>query len=73
MTVFCSFLSNILTANPEITSMKGSSIFINYHSFGINIICSLGKNSIDLFRKLKDDTHELIIPSSSNIFFISKT
>ena len=31
------------------------------------------KNGITLFRKLKHDSHEFIIPSNSNIFFIPKT
>ena len=53
--------------------MKGACIFINYCSFGFNIICSLGKNGIDLFRKLKHDSCEFIITSSSNIFFMPKT
>ena len=69
--VFIDFLSNILTiANPEMSPIKGASIFINHCSFGFSIICSLGKNDIDLFRKLKHDYHEFIIPSHSNIFFI---
>ena len=50
--------------------MKGAHIFINSCSFGFNIICSLGKNGIELFRNLKHDSHEFIIPSSSNMFFI---
>ena len=42
-------------------------------SFSFIVICSLGKNCIDLFRKLKHDSHEFIILSSSNMFFIPKT
>ena len=42
--------------NPEISSTKGASIFINLCSFGIKTICPLGKKGIDLFRKLKHDT-----------------
>ena len=53
--------------------MKGASIFINLCSFGFNIICSLRKNGIDLFRKVKYDSHKFIIPSNSNMFFIPKT
>ena len=73
ISVFCAFLSNILTmANPEILSMKGASTFINLCSFGFKTICSLGKKGIDLFRKLKHDSCEFIIPSNSNIFFMQK-
>ena len=53
--------------------MNGASILINFCSFGFRIICSLGKNGIDLFKKLKVDSHESIIPSNSNIFFIPIT
>ena len=35
--------------------------------------CSFAKNGTDLFRKPNHDSHEFIIPSSSNIFFIPKT
>ena len=50
--------------------MNGASTFINFHSFGSKTICSLGKNGIDVFKKLKHDSHEFIIPSNSNIFLI---
>ena len=53
--------------------MKGASIFINCCSFGFKIICSLGKNAINQFRKLKHDSHEFIIPFHSNIFFTPMT
>ena len=57
--VFQAFLSNTLAINnPEISSMKGASIFMNHCSFGFNIIFSLQKNGIDLFRKLNHDSHE---------------
>ena len=72
--LFCAFLPNILTtANPEISSTKDASIFINLCSFGFYIIASLGKKGINLFKKLKHDSHEFIIPSNSNIFFRPKT
>ena len=72
--VFCAFLSNTLViANPEISFTNGASIFINFCSFGFRTICSVGKNGIDLFKKLKDDSHEFIIPSNSNIFFMPNT
>ena len=53
--------------------MNGASIFRNHCSFGFNIICSLGKIGIDLFGNLKHDSHEFVIPSNSNMFFIPKT
>ena len=59
--------------NHEISSTNGASIFINFHSFGFETICSLGKKGIDLFRKLKHDCHGFMMPSNSNIFFIPKT
>ena len=59
--------------DPEISSIKGASIFINLCSLGINITCSFSKSGTDLFRKPKHDSLELIIPSNSNRFFIPKT
>ena len=59
--VFCTLLSHILTIN--ISSTNGTSIFINFHSFGFNIICSFAKRGIDLFKKLKHDSHVIIMPS----------
>ena len=60
-------------ANPEVSSMKGASIFINFCYFGFKTICSLEKKGIDLFRKLKHDSQEFILPYNSNKFFIPKT
>ena len=34
---------------------------------------SFGKISMDLFKKLKQQSHEFITPSNSNIFLIAKT
>ena len=59
--------------NSEILSINGASIFINHCSFGFNITCSFGKDDIDLFRKLKHDSHEFIIPANLSAFFIPKT
>ena len=60
--IFWAFLSNIFTiANPLISFTRDTSIFVNHCSFGFNIICSLGNNVIDLFRKLTHDSHEFII------------
>ena len=72
--VFCVFLSNILTiAKPEISSTNGASILINYCPFGFNNICSLAKKGIDLFKMLKHDSHEFIMSSNSNMFFMPNT
>ena len=62
-----------MTINPEISSTKGASIFISLCSFGFKTTSSLGKRANDLFRKLKHDPQEFIIPSYSNIFFMPKT
>ena len=53
--------------------MNGASILIKSCSFGFKIICSLGKNDIDLFKKLKHASHEFIISSHSDMFFIPIT
>ena len=51
--VFYSLTSNIFVmAIPDISSTKGASRTINFCSFGFTDTFSLGKNGIDLFRKL---------------------
>ena len=60
-------------ANPEITSTNGASIYINFCSFGFKKYLLLRKESIDLFKKLKYDSHKFIMPSNSNIFLIPKS
>ena len=40
-------------AIPDILSMNGASTSISLCSFGFNIMCSFGKNTIDLFKKAK--------------------
>ena len=71
--VFCVFLSStLIMADPEISFTNGASIFTNFCSFGFNIICSLGKNGMDMFKKLKLDSRDFIIPSNSNIYFYAK-
>ena len=72
--VFCMFLSDILImANPDISSINGLSTFINFHSLGFDTMYSFGKNGIDLFKKLKQQSYEFITPSDSNIFLIPKS
>ena len=61
--------------NPEISFMKGASIFINLYSLGFSVTSSFLLRRIVLIylKKLKHDSLQLIIPSNSNIFFTSKT
>ena len=53
--------------------MNGASTFINLCSFDFSNIHSFGEGSIDLFKKLKQQSHEFITPYNSNIFLIPKT
>ena len=72
--VFCTFLSNILAiTNLEISSTNGAPIFINICSFGYSTICSFARKGIDLFKKLKHDFLEFIMPPNSTIFFMPNT
>ena len=72
--VLCVVLSSILTiASPDISSISGTSTFINFCSFGFNITCSLGEICRDLFKKLKQQSHESMMPSNSKMFLIPKT
>ena len=72
--VFCLFLSNILIiANPDISSINGASNIINLCSFGFNTIYSFGKIGKDLFKKLQQQAHAIMTPSSTNTFLIPKT
>ena len=71
--MLCLFLfSTLIVANPEISSMNGASIFINLCFFGFNNILSFGKMGMDLFKKLKQQSHEFTTPSNSNIFLMPK-
>ena len=72
--MLCVFLSSTLTmANPKISSINGASTFINLCSFDFNTICPYWKFGMDLFKKLKQQSQELMTPSNSNIFLIPKT
>ena len=72
--VLCVFLSNtLIIANPDISSINCASNFTNLCSFGFNTRYSFGKISTDLFKKLKQQSHEFITHSNSNIFLIPKT
>ena len=58
---------------PEILSKNGTSIFISFSSFGFDTVSPFGNMGIDLFKKLKQHSHEYITPSNSNAFWIPKT
>ena len=51
---------------PDISSTKGASKSINFCSFGFTETFSHGKKGIDLFKKLSQESHESITPSSLN-------
>ena len=56
--MLCVFLSGtLIIANPDISSINGTSTFIHFCSFGFNTICSFGKTGKDLFKKLKQQSH----------------
>ena len=72
--VVCAFSSNtFIMANPDISSINGASTFINLCSFGFITTCSFGKVDMDLFRKIKQQFHEFMTPSNSNIVLIPNT
>ena len=74
MLVACSFMSKIFTmAIPDSPSTKGASIKTILCIFGAISTAITEKNGIKLLRKLKQESHESITPSSSNIFFIPIT
>ena len=62
-------LSNsFIIAKPGISSKNGASIFISFCSFGFNTVSPPRNMGIDLFKKLKQHSHEFITPSNSNTF-----
>ena len=73
ITLWVNFSNSLTIAKPEISSKNGASTFINFCSFGFNIIFSFGNIRTNLFKKLKQHSHELITPSNSNTFLIPKT
>ena len=74
MLVMCSFMSRTFTiAIPDNYSTNGASITTILCTFGGIAVFSLGKMGWDLLRKLKQEPHESITPSSSNTFLIPKT
>ena len=72
--VLCVFLSNnFIMANPEISSINGAYTFINLCSFGFILHVPLKKIGMDLFKKLKQQSHELMTTSNSNTFLFPNT
>ena len=62
-------LSSILIiASPDSSSINGTSTYINFCSFGFSTIHSSGKIVKDLYRKLKQKSHEIITASNSKMF-----
>ena len=53
--------------------MKGASMMTIFCDVGAISTVDAGKNGIDLLRKLKHESHELITPSNSKMFFIPMT
>ena len=71
--VFCAFISNtLIMARPDISSINDASTFINFCSLGFKTMHSLGKIGINLFKKLKQQSLELVMPFNSNMFLIPK-
>ena len=69
----CGLSSILIIASPDILSMNGAFTLISFCSFGFSNMHSFGKIGKDLFRKLKQQFHEFITPSTSNIFLIPGT
>ena len=63
--VLCVVLSSILIiASLDISAINGAYTFISFCSLGFNTIHSFEKMDKDLFRKLKQQAHEFITPST---------
>ena len=63
--MLCVILSNILIiASPDISSINGASTLINFCFFDFNNMHFLGQIGRDLFRKLKQQSHEFVTSSS---------
>ena len=74
MLVTCSFMSkSFIITIPDYSSTNRASTTTIFCTFGWISVFSLGKNRMDLFRKLKQELHESITPSSSKTFLIPKT
>ena len=62
-------MSNIFTiAIPDISSTNGAFIMTNFCCFRLISVFSLRKNGIDWFKKLKQELHKSVTPSSLKMF-----
>ena len=66
-------MSKFTMVNPDSSSMKGGPITTTFCVLGAISTAVTGENGIDLLRKLKQESHESVMPSSSKIFFIPIT
>ena len=73
ITLCVSLSYNLIMAKLEISSVNGTSIFTIFCSPGFMITFPFGNMGNDLFKKLKQHSHELNTPSSPNTFLIPKT
>ena len=74
MLVTCSFMSKTSTiAIPDNSYTNGASITTIFCTFGGNTVFSFGKKGTDLFRKLKQESHESITLPNSNTYLIPKS
>ena len=60
-------------AIPDSSLMKGTSMMTIFCDVSAISIVITGKKGIDLLRKLKHESHELITPSNWKMFFIPMT
>ena len=67
-------LCNILMiARPDISSINGAFTLINLCTFDFSMIHFFEKLGKDLFKNLKQQSHEFLTPSDSNTFLIPNT
>ena len=64
MMLCVSLFSNLIMAKLDISSVNGASTFTIFCSPGLRIIYSFGNIGNDLFKKLKQQSHELNKPFS---------
>ena len=65
--------NNFTMAIPQISSANGASTMTSFCSFGLLSTFPFAKKGIDLFKKLKQEPHESMTPSSSKMFLIPRT
>ena len=58
---------------PDSSLMKRASMMTIFCDVGVISTVDTGKNGIDLLRKLKQESHESITPSSSKMIFFPIT